>query len=477
MNRILQKIGDKFIKLGLSLSSFYEGHRPSRRYESLPRMIGSQDDFNEAANDREQLMSAARAICTLFGLPNRILKTYANYVIGECPVLWNTSDDKWNDAANEWWKTQAAIIDISGRYTFAQLMRLSLISQLRDGDVGFLKVKSNNRIPGFAAVQLVEADRIRYPSIGMLDNNRLIYGGVEIDRSSGRPIAYYICERDRFGTFKEPQRITSENFILFYDSLRYDVSRGVTAFANGGLIRSRILREIIKCEETGVLTANKWSVAIKANNSNYLLQSDILSDNYQGQGQEGKKNLPSITDLYDGLIVTLEPGEDISILKSDRPSPAWQGFVDYLIRDIAVSLDLPSEFVWDMSKLSGPAVRMVSKQAERTFRNVWYNIEHKLMRPLVSWCVSVAMDDGVLPFNKEFYNFLIQRPDLPTIDVGRESQANLNEWNAGLLTGAEICKERGINIYEVMEQRAREIAYAKELANKYGLNPEQIYKL
>jgi hypothetical protein len=130
-----------------------------------------------------------------------------------------------------------------------------------------------------------------------------------------------------------------------------------------------------------------------------------------------------------------------------------------------------------MAGLGGPGVRLMSKQAERTFIAKMDLLDLRFYRPTVSWVVADAMEVGDLPFNEKFYLFRVQRPAYPSIDVGRESMANLNEYRAGVMSGQEICNERGRDVYDVQKEKAREIANAKKLAVEFGVPFEMIISM
>jgi capsid protein len=463
MNFFRRTIAKALLKSGMAVAGEWEGHRNSRRHEDLPSsMLRSQDDSLERTGNREQMMGAARSMCNLFGLGNRILRTYANYVIGgSCEVFFHTEDEKWNDLASESVNSHCKLIDARGREDLAGLARMGLIHMIRDGDIGFAKVL-NGSMP---LLEPIEADRIGPSS--MVSMQPGLVGGVQLDRV-GRPLTYHVATRGEFGMFRDLKAIPASGFLHMFDNMRFDSTRGVSFFSYGALGRSRSLRQIIRCEEVGVETANKWAVFLKTHNAAFSagnIPGFTLEDD--DTPTKNATASPKVEDVYDGMIQRLEPGEEIQTAASNRPSNSWQGFVEFLIHDYAVSLDLPFEFVWSMASMSGPGVRMASKQAERTFRHMWDVINRRFFVPSIAWIVAAKMESGELPFNAEWYDFTVQRGDHPTIDVGRESAANISEWEKGWISGAEVTGERGRNIYRVMRQKARELQYAHDLAKEF----------
>jgi hypothetical protein len=67
-------------------------------------------------------------------------------------------------------------------------------------------------------------------------------------------------------------------------------------------------------------------------------------------------------------------------------------------------------------------------------------------------------------------------PARMTIDVGRESAANLNEHRQGIKSGQQIAAEQGTDFETVLEQKAIEAALVREFSTKYGV-PETAIQL
>jgi hypothetical protein len=69
--------------------------------------------------------------------------------------------------------------------------------------------------------------------------------------------------------------------------------------------------------------------------------------------------------------------------------------------------------------------------------------------------------------------FQAQRPSHPTVDVGRESSANLAELNAGVRTEEMIANEGGNDGYDLRVIRKAEVTHRIKLAREIvAENPE-----
>jgi len=351
--------------------------------------------------------------------------------------------------------------------TFPSMMKLAVRSALRDGDLGFGKTKRSG-IPQLIAF---EGDRIRTAS--HRSGADFFDGWVGGVRSNGFGMAtsYRVWERTRHGQLQNPTEWAAKDFIHYSGvRQRFDSVREPTHFTAGTLNHMRDMLEIVRAEKKGVKVASKIALYVQklteAANPSTLLARDTKPD--------GSGVTRHTEEIDDGVIRYMFPGETVTSPMSGRPSAAWQGFIQFLIADIAVSFDIPFSFVWTMLGLNGPAVRMEAKQAERTFDEWSDETEAQLINPTVSWVITDAMENGLLPFNPFWMKFTVARPAHPSIDVGRESEKDLKEHKRGWTSSRLIVSARGGNSRRAMKQKAKDYKEALEIAESEGVPVEVI---
>lgn len=435
------------------------------RRRPRPNLVSSDNELNYGT--REEMMSEARNLCRTFGVANRIMRQYANYCIGTCEIDFATGVPEWDEAAEEFWRTSMQIIDVVGSLNLPAIGRMMVMHMLRDGDIGFIKTTEN----GFPQIQAIEADRLRNSSALLdVDQDPTQVGGVKVDRI-GRPLSYRVWDREFSMGYKNPREINAADFIHIKDPDRFDGVRGLTHYSRGALNHLRDLKEILQAEKKGVKMHSKIALLIKKVTGGLPRgQVSMFGTKDDGSGTNYTEEIP------DGMIKYMLPDEDAVPFLSNRPSPTFAGFLEFLIHDIAISLELPVGFVWAMLG-TGPAVRLESKQAERTFAGKIDLLEWQFFNPLASWVIGWAMENGQLPFNRNWYKFKFTRPSHPSIDVGRESKADMDEHERGVISGGEIAAQRGQNIFKVFEARGREGQAAMEVAKKYKVPVEWILKI
>jgi len=322
-------------------------------------------------------------------------------------------------------------------------------------------------------LQAIEGDRVTNATGGTFnidDDKKRITGGV-LHTSAGTPYAYRVCERDSYGLFRNPVDVPRESIIHYFDPQRFDAYRGISIFSSGGLNHGRDMKEIVGAEKVAVKTNSKIALFWKKVMGGVSSGSGV---NLFGDSDAESDGTINTQEINDGLIAYGFPGEDLKAHQSDRPSAVWTGFLEFLIHDFAIGTDLPKSFVWSMAGLSGPAARMESAMAQRTFQKKQDALERKFLAPALGYFISNEIDAGRLPFHSEWFKFTFQRPAHVTIDVGRESAANLAEHARGLITGKKICEEQEQDIYEVITQKAREAQWAMREAKRFGVPIEAV---
>ncbi len=453
-------------KVGAILGD-WEGSEVSR-FRNRPRSIRIGEDATLDFGRREDLISEARSLCQTTGICNRIIRQYANYVVGQCQADWATSNPAWNELAGTEFHNWSMNCDLKSTITLAQKARLHVMGTIRDGDSFAVKVD----FQGEPRIQDIEADRVGNYRGGIVnfDEDRTV-GGINID-AYGRPMSAIIWERTRFGMFENPIVKPMSDVLHLFDSTRFDAYRGVTHFAPA-LNHIRDLKETVAAQKAKQKLTSKLALLVRnALGGPQTGNIDVMSDDVD------KTTGASIrTESFGegGAIKYQFHGDEMSAFLANDPSDGWFRLTEHLLREIAIGLDLPFEFVWNMAALAGPGTRMMSKQAQRTFRTKQDMLENRFLNPVTAWWVNFEMQPGgKLPFNPEWPMFKFQRPAHLSIDVGRDTQSHLSELGAGVSTESRIAEEYGEDDDEVAAVRKQEVRRkllnAQEIADEFKIS-------
>ena len=428
----------------------YEAARITRARGIPPGLQSSESSKNQG--DRIQMMRVARDSADNIGFVKSLLSKTADYVCGKLIYHPNTGDRNIDNAYKQYLSNCFANCDITGRHSFRELMRLAIMATKLDGDMGFIIIKRKDMPP---ALQSIEADRIGGDQAGQ--SYEKYFGGIKID-SSGVPVSYKIYDRDPSGAYTNPREIKAESFIHLFNPRRLDQYRGVTDF-HSCLNTLVDIKEIIDFEKQ----ACKWASAQAG-----VLISDGGEDNsgynFDETTQDPNNNALRLMTMEPGKINILNKGEDMKVFDSSRPSPAFQGLLNLLYREVCISQDLPFGFMYDMSELKGPTARLESAQAHRAFDR-WQNLlEDKVLNRIKAIWLNYGIAKKEIPDSKNWTHGRWMFPAHPTIDVGRESAANLNENRQGLKSAANIYGEQGLDWLEELEQMGKEAAEIVRIA-------------
>jgi capsid protein len=456
-----QRIAAAFQGISAAVTGQWEGGQQSRYRDRPQQRLVAQDTDLDFGN-REKMMSEARSLSQTFPIIRRILRTYSTYCVGNLRVQWRTGNPEIDRRYESAWMSTMDTIDARGQHHFTKLAKISLSRMLCDGDVFAQKIDS----AGIGQLGIVEADRVTNSGGGSLgaDKKDLI-GGIRID-GNGRPIAYRICKRTPYGSFEDPVELSASDGLHVWDTDRADSYRGVTAFASV-LNAMRDLKEILHAETIGVKANSKLALIVKSLSGGVSTGAGDVELFDNGSTSQSASTQVNAQEISDGVMQYMFPGEDIHAHSSDKPSAAWQGFVDWLVGMVAIGLDLPKSVVWSMSGLGGAAARFEIQAAGRTFASVQDILERKLLVPVAAWTTAKQIKSGRLPFHPNWSQFKFQRPPFVSVDLGRDSKSGIEENLSGMLTAQEWFAESGQDFFEETEQLAKEASFRMEMAAKY----------
>ncbi len=422
------------------------------------RMRGPENPLQQ--RDNIILMRSARELVENSGFFKSIRNKIRDYVIGNTRYFPLTGNPTTDAAIKEWLEEWFENCDATGRFHFLDMIQILIGSTLTDGDHGLLHIVDDDH--NFT-LQNIEADRIGDPhSVGQAHEDYI--RGIEL--CNGRPTAYHIYHRSLHDTYYLDQVVPADSFTHYYRPDRYDQYRGTSAFASVvGLYRD--VKEVRRAEIMSIKWAGSKAGIVKTHAG--AMPESILDRGNNIGGDSGKQ----LTQIAPAEVSYLQPGEDISVISHDRPNPNLMAFMESLLHEGALGLDLPYGFVYNMAGLSGAPTRLVSEQAKRTFQAWQDHLERNVLRPIIKKAILSGIAKGKIPWTDSWDKGKFIFPAHPTVDVGRESAANLNENRQALRTAADIYGEQGKYWLEEQAQIANEagnvIDLAKQVSEEKGV--------
>jgi lambda family phage portal protein len=266
--------------------------------------------------------------------------------------------------------------DATRTQSFYELQSLAFRSLLESGDVFALMPNLQRQGRDHLAVQLIEADRISNPDNG-IDSGKLI-GGIRQD-DWGAPVTYYVCNRHpgAFLATDAPKwqpvpafgaNTGRRNILHLFERRRPGQSRGIPYLAPV-IEPLKQLARYTDAELQAAVVAGAFAVFIKMDpnafqdifddtgRTQYLASSMGWNGSYPVGGMEGP-----------GKAVNLLPGESIEASNPGRPNAEFDPFVQAILRQIGVALELPFEVLIKHFQSSYSAARAALLDAWRLFR-------------------------------------------------------------------------------------------------------------
>ena len=336
--------------------------------------------------------------------------------------------------------------DITRSQTFSEIQNLILRSVLESGDIFIIKrtIPRSNKLIDLS-LQLVEADRVSNPDYKT--NTEKLIAGVEVDKN-GAPIAYHICNQHpddyKYEKSKKYVKIPAfdkyDNRQVFhiFNRIRPGLTRGVPYLAP--VIES--LKQLDRYTEAEIMSAvisAMFTVFVKSEDEEGLSPMTPL-DEVGGSRNDGDYKLAP------GAILDLQPNENIEIADPKRPNQAFDPFVQSILRQVGVALELPFEILIKHFTASYSAAQAALVEAWKFFssRRSWLAIQ--LCQPVYEMVISEAIAKGLLKAPGFFNNPIIKNaylgaqwigPPRGQIDQLKEVKAAELRVNMGISTLAE----------------------------------------
>jgi lambda family phage portal protein len=295
--------------------------------------------------------------------------------------------DAWSETVEREFKywSDSPECDVTRTQNFYGLQALAFRSFMESGDTFALLpfVDPQGPIPYGLRIQLVEADRVETPggvplgpaiaqsgSINGSDPNNRIVSGVEIN-TVGAPIAYHICNQhpsdppigDRKWTrvlaFGKTGR---RNVLHVFDRTRPGQNRGIPLMAPV-IEQLKQLDRYTEAELMAAVVSAMFTVFVKTEAGDGLAGDDVTT-------KTGQKVIDSSKEvgLGNGAILDLLPGEDVQFADPSRPNSGYSPFVDQILQQIGVALNLPFEVLIKHFTASYSAARAALLQAWQAFK-------------------------------------------------------------------------------------------------------------
>lgn len=388
----------------------------------------------------------------------------------------------WSREVESLWRTFADGVwfDAGLKLTFHSAMRLVFRTIVSAGEALALPLWD---VPGHGSrwktsFQFIDPARLSNPR-GAADTATL-RGGKEIG-TYGAATAYHIRK-------SHPGDLVGLNFaagewekipaytpfgrlrvLHIYDPERFGQSRGkpiVTAVARQFKMLDALLRERLRQEVLNAMIFAGLETPLDQESMAALVGGDAGKDFYNDLKEWRVQ-------MRGGAIIPLPPGTKLNPFTPGTNPTALESFATVMLRYVATGLNMPYELVFrDFSKTNYSSARAALLEAWRYFgscrtfviddaaspiHDLWF--EEAVNRDLIRDCTPAEFYANRLAWTRSKWVMAGRG----WIDPVKEADAAKIRMEAGLSTLEDECAEQGRDWREVLEQRARERAYATSL--------------
>jgi lambda family phage portal protein len=286
--------------------------------------------------------------------------------------------------------------DLTRVQTFGGLQELAFRSALENGDsFAVLPEKSVQGSPYKLRVQIIEADQVCNPS--RKPDSKTLVGGIETD-TDGAPVKLHVMTEHpgssvaKTGKWAEVTFYGANtgrcNVIHLFDRRRPGQLRGVPYLA--AVIEP--LKQISRYTEAELMAAvvsGLFTVFVKSEAG----QGGLLGpQDLEAGAASGSQNRDYA--LGNGMIIEGLPGDSIETINPGRPNDSFDPFVQAILKQVGVSLELPYEVLMKAYLSSYSAARAALLDAWRFFRKRRRWLATNFCQPIYETWLAEAVASG-----------------------------------------------------------------------------------
>lgn len=453
--------------------------------------------------ERRTSIKRSRFIANRLGLGRALVEGSTRYAVGSGIIGYAaTGDQAYDDACNKFCDgiLEDKEFDLRGELDFYEQQEVIAPAMMTDGDSGVAKLldrDDSGRITAQAKprLQLFTTEQIGSGAMGM---DARWHEGVERDEF-GRALRYRVLQEGLpgRGVIQGQGRgawrdYDARDFLLVLDPKRVGISRGIPWTHHGQ--SSAITMMDLKTLEESAAYLNAFFGAVITTADGEIpegFEREVFRRRFTrtDENKDGAATETSDTELYrkymnfmgGALIPVLKEGERLQMVKSERPSLTFTGFMDWLVNDIAWGFGIPPAFVWAIAGKNGPETRLTLNQADWFFQFLLRRMVSRFCKPtrdfVIQWgLLTRRLNGGRLPTTGVSpYLCRWHGPRKITIDEGREGKLEMDRIKAGLGTEEEFHGRRGGDGDTVAQARIKEIARRLKWCKDEGVPPELFF--
>lgn len=446
----------------------YEAARPSRTFK--PKRESKSPDWavqiaGRSLREQARYLDENHDIVT--GLFDRLEERVVGGAgIGVEPLPISLTGDVHTELAAQIkaaWAEWSLKPEASGELSRPQMERQVCRTWLRDGEAIAQKLQGKvkhyehlTRVP--FALEIMEPD---YLPLDYNDEAKGIVQGIQ--RNSWRRITAFHLLKRLPGLYSssllttDTKAVDAENIIFIASRKRIGQNRGVSIL-HSTLIRLAEIKDYEESERVAARISAALAMYIKKGNS----------DMYANPGELAGKQQDRTFAIAPGMVFdTLQPGEEVGMIESNRPNTFLEPFRNGQLRAVAASTRMAYSTIARNYNGTYSAQRQELVEAQLGYDLLQHDFIDAWCRPVYrSWlAMAIASGQIEIPLDVDpasVFAAVYQGPVMPWIDPRKEADAWEILVEAGFADEAEVARARGRNPQELKKAREAEIKTNRE---------------
>ncbi len=445
----------------------YEAARPGRERPPPQSLRGPDNLIHQL--DSIAMIARAEELARDSSFIKSLVDRFKMHVVGNLQYIPTVGTRAENQQYREFWRQWCKNSDITRRFNFVDQIGFGVSGCLVQGDHGIIH---HHHDDGTFQIQNVEGENIGNPR-QVISGNGQIIRGVVID-NNGAPVAYQIYRQTVSSQFIFVCEVPAAVFSHLNPVTRSDEYKAKTPF-HAVLNDAHDFRRIEKAWMSKIQWAGyKVGIVNTPNGMAPMPSQDYLTP------QTDTVTSGRLQPMAPGEVLNGETGMTVSMIENNTPSPQEMEFMIVKLQQIAGALNLPLPFVYVMMGIPGTYTRLIGEWASRTFEDGPIG-QRWLQRTALDEIKNKALMSGIIrgeiPWVKDWDKGQWMFPARSSVDVGRESDANMKENAQGMRSMSRICSEEGVFWQDEDAQLALEaenkielaITMAKRVSDKTGV--------
>lgn len=456
------------------------GSRRDRLFGWLPRRLRGA----ESARERETALDRAEDLASNDGFAASATSSLALNVVGGAGVrpqsrlhheALGISEEEataFSSSAEDAFELWAANAGMDGSHFYDLQYRL-VHSVVTLGEFCQIPLMRRRKETPFAlCLQTVHPTRLRTPADRQ--NDPSIHDGVEF-AVDGSPRAYWVADPEdgrlhgglTSASYRRYERLIGgyrPGFFHCFQGTMPEQVRGVSVLAPGAQLFRHLADYLDYSLMQAIVSA---SLAVFVETEDPVAAAFRLGRPMDGMAQGGGGDGQQYQEITPGMFMYGRAGEKPHILESKNPPPAFDQFVERIVRAISASTGQPYEVVArDFSKTNYSSARAALLEVWKLYKLYHSWFVRNYCQKIWEMVVEEAWLKGLLAVPKGAPDFWAARhlwtecvwtpPARGYVDPVKEISANILALENNLTTMADLAGEQGRDYQDILEQRARE---------------------